>query len=132
MDLAFTLYLSKLLRQQSQKGEGFEGEERNEEITASEERELPEENKCATKAAAPRMSGFVSALITTIISLSAWFLSWNCMTLEGRNIFDKIFYSSLAAVFGTLYMVYFALFREPICWAALQKQSQRTYQTMYK
>lgn len=54
-------------------------------------------------------------LLNLMISILAGVLSWNCNTVLGLSVLSKIFYSVFAFMFGTLYLIFYLIFRHGTC-----------------
>lgn len=71
--------------------------------------------------AAPKKAAkfdWFSFVLSALISAVAIYLSWSCNTALGYKTLEKVVYAAGAGLFGTLYLVYFVLFRGDICKAA--------------
>lgn len=67
----------------------------------------------------PRLDGF-STILGVLIAATAAYLSWTCNTALGYSKIEKVVWAFGAGVFGTLYLIYFALFRHDYCRAAMR------------
>jgi len=54
-------------------------------------------------------------IVSFIIMCFAAYLSWSCNTAMGLPILLKIIYGFLSFVFGTIYLIYYLLFRSDFC-----------------
>ena len=59
-----------------------------------------------------------SFVLSALISAVAIYLSWSCNSSLGYGMLEKVVYAAGAGLFGTLYLVYFVLFRGDVCKAA--------------
>lgn len=63
---------------------------------------------------------WLSTLIGILIASTAAYLSWNCNTALGYSTIEKVVWAFGAAVFGSLSLLYYALFRMDYCRAAIK------------
>lgn len=54
-------------------------------------------------------------VLNLLISILAAVLSWNCNSILGLSVISKVFYSFFAFMFGSLYIVFYLLFRYGTC-----------------
>ena len=54
-------------------------------------------------------------VVWMLVSFYAAWLSWECNTSMGYNIYSKIFFSFVAWAFGIMYLIVYALFRSDVC-----------------
>lgn len=59
-----------------------------------------------------------SFVLSALISAIAIYLSWSCNTALKYGTAEKVVYAAGAGLFGTLYLVYYVLFRGDTCRAA--------------
>ena len=67
----------------------------------------------------PKLDWF-STIIGILIAGTAAYLSWTCNEALGYTTLEKCVWAFGAGVFGTLYLVYYALFRGDYCRAAIR------------
>ena len=65
-------------------------------------------------------SNLIVNIVSFIISCFAVYLSWSCNTAIGLPIVLKIIYGFFAFVFGTIYMIYYLLFRGDFCYTQIK------------
>lgn len=90
---------SSYIRHRKMKKEGFDGS-----ATSS---------SVPTAPVSQHMSNTGSSLFALIIALIAMWLSWSSNTIEGRPFLEKCIWAFLAGIFGTIYILYWILIREP-------------------
>ena len=54
-------------------------------------------------------------VLSLIVSIFAFSLSWNCNTARNLSFFVKLFYGSFAFIFGSLYVLFYLLFNYGTC-----------------
>jgi hypothetical protein len=54
-------------------------------------------------------------IVWALVSIYAAWLSWECNSSMGYNLYAKIFFSFIAWVFGIIYLIIYGLFRSDVC-----------------
>ncbi len=54
-------------------------------------------------------------IISTLLGIIAFYLSWDCNTKLGYSISEKILYGFFAFLFGGLYIILYLIFRAGTC-----------------
>lgn len=62
-----------------------------------------------------KMADALSFLFYLIISIFAFYLSWDCNTLRGLSLPVKMFYGFFAFMFGSLYLLFYIIFINGTC-----------------
>ncbi len=57
----------------------------------------------------------LDVILSIIVSVFAFVLSWNCNTARNLPFMIKLFYGSFAFIFGSLYVVFYILFNLGTC-----------------
>lgn len=67
----------------------------------------------------PKVDWF-STVIGILIAVTAAYLSWTCNSALGYSTLEKVVWAFGSGIFGTLYLLYYALFRGDFCRAAIK------------
>lgn len=62
-----------------------------------------------------KMGDILSFLLYLLISIFAFYLSWECNTQRGLSVFVKLFYGFFAFIFGSLYLLFYIVFINGTC-----------------
>lgn len=64
----------------------------------------------------PTINSIYWQIFSLLIGIFAAYLSWSCNTAKGIDTVPKVIYSIFAFFFGTLYLIYYAMFRAGRCY----------------
>jgi hypothetical protein len=62
-----------------------------------------------------KMGDILSFLLYLLISIFAFYLSWECNSQRGLSTFAKLFYGFFAFTFGSMYLLFYIVFINGTC-----------------
>lgn len=74
-----------------------------------------QEETCLEETKYHKMGRLLSFSLYFLISIFAFYLSWDCNTQRGLSVFVKLFYGFFAFIFGSLYLLFYIVFINGTC-----------------